>query len=158
MDRLSQCYEGAESFKDFIGLNVVSSGRQMFLEDSFQLIRRYTFGRPRDLVAVASEMSAAKSSLNEKNFCSIIREFAATGLVPSIFDETKIFMESLSEREPRLKFLCGLPCNILEPHHIRDLTADFNGIPRESIGHYENFEGLYHPCLLYTSPSPRDRG
>ena len=145
MDRLSQCYEGAESFKDFIGLNVVSSGRQMFLEDSFQLIRRYTFGRPRDLVAVASEMSAAKSSLNEKNFCSIIREFAATGLVPSIFDETKIFMESLSEREPRLKFLCGLPCNILEPHHIRDLTADFNGIPRESIGHYENFEGLYHP-------------
>ena len=145
MDRLSQCYEGAESFKEFAGLNVVSSGRQMFPEDSFQFIRRYTFGRPRDLVAIASEMSAAKSSLNEKKFCSIIREFAATGLVPSIFDETKIFMESLSEREPRLKFLCGLPCNILEPHHIRDLTADFNGIPRGSIEHYEKFEGLYQP-------------
>ena len=145
MDRLSQCYEGAESFKDFVGLNVVSSGRQMVLEDSFQLIRRYSFGRPRDLVAVASEMSAAKNSLDEKNFCTIVREFAATGLVPSIFDETKIFMDSLCEREPRLKFLNGLPCNILEPHHIRDLTADFNGIPRESIGHYENFQGLYQP-------------
>ncbi len=145
LDRLSQCYEGADSFKDFVGLNVVAGPRQAFLEDSFQLVRRYTFGRPRDLVAIASEMSASKSSLNEKKFCSIIRETAATGLVPSIFDETRVFMDALCERESRLKFFGTLPCNILEPHHVKNLTADFNAIPREAIDHYENMEGLYQP-------------
>ncbi len=145
LDRLSQCYEGADSFKDFVGLNVVTSGRQLVLEDSFQLIRRYTFGRPRDLVAIASEMSASKSSLNEKKFISIVRESAATGLVPSIFDETRTFLDSLCERESRLKFLSSLPANVLETFQIKQLTADFNGIPHAAIDHYENFEGLFQP-------------
>ena len=145
LDRLSQCYEGSESFKDFVGLNVVSNGRQMFLEDSFQLIRRYTFGRPRDLVAIASEMSASKSSLNEKKFANIIRESAATGLIPSIFDETRIFLDCLRERSSRLRFLETLPCNILEPYQVKQLTAEFNGLPTEAIEHYENLDDLFQP-------------
>ncbi len=145
LDRLSQCYEGAESFKDFVGLNVVTSGRQTFLEDSFQLIRRYTFGRPRDLVSIASEMSSAKSSLNEKKFCTIIRETAATGLTPSIFDEARIFLDSLREKEARVRFLTSMPCNILERHQINQLTARFNGLPDEAIEHFESMPDLYQP-------------
>lgn len=145
LDRLSQCYEGAESFKDFVGLNVVTGGRQTFLEDSFQLIRRYTFGRPRDLVSIASEMSSAKSSLNEKKFCAIIRETAATGLTPSIFDEARIFLDSLREKEARVRFLTSMPCNILERHQINQLTARFNGLPDEAIEHLESLPDLYQP-------------
>jgi serine/threonine protein kinase len=145
LDRLSQCYEGADSFKDFVGMNVVTSGKQAFLEDSFQLIRRFSFGRPRDLVSMASEMSAAKSSLNEKKFCSIIRETAATGLTPSIFDETRIFLDSLREKEARLRFLTDIPCNILERHQIKQLTARFNGLPDSAIEHFENLTDLYRP-------------
>lgn len=145
MDRLSQCYEGAESFKDFVGLNVVTSSRQTFLEDSFQLIRRFSFGRPRDLVAIASEMSASKSSLNEKKFCSIIRETAATGLIPSIFDETRIFLDSLRGKESRLRFLTSLPCNILERHHVNQLTARFNGLPDDAIEHFDSLTDMYQP-------------
>lgn len=145
LDRLSMCYEGAESFKDFVGMNVVTSGRQTFLEDSFQLIRRYTFGRPRDLVAIASEMSAAKSSLSEKKFCTIIRETATTDLIPSIFDETRIFLDSLREKKARLRFLASLPCNILERQQVSALTARFNGLPVDAIEHFENFNDLYQP-------------
>ncbi len=145
LDRLSQCYEGAESFKDFIGMNVVTGGRQTFLEDSFQLIRRYTFGRPRDLVAIASEMSAARTSLNEKKFWTIIRETAATGLIPSIFDETRIYLDSLREKQTRLRFLASLPCNVLEPFQVKQLTAQFNGLPDDAIEHFENFNDLYQP-------------
>lgn len=126
-------------------MNVVTSGRQAFLEDSFQLIRRFTFGRPRDLVSIASEMSSAKSSLDEKKFCAIIRETAATGLTPSIFDETRIFLDSLREREGRVRFLTSMPCNIIERHQMNQLTASFNGLPDDAVEHFENLTDLYQP-------------
>ncbi|MEM7454851.1 MAG: protein kinase [Planctomycetota bacterium] len=145
LDRLSQCYEGAGSFKDFVGMNVVTGGRQSAPEDSFQLVRRYTFGRPRDLVSIASEMSAARSSLNEKKFWNIIRETAATGLIPSIFDESSIYLDSLRDKTTRLRFLASLPCNVLELSHIKRLTALFNGMPADALDHFDDLRELYQP-------------
>ncbi len=145
LDLLSQCYEGAESFKDFVGLNVVSSTRRICLEDSFQLIRRYTFGRPRDLVAIASEMSSIKSSLNEKKYCETVREFSATGLIPSIFDETRIFLDCLRDRDSRARFLAAIPCNILSPQELANLTASFNGLAGDSIQHFQSLQDLHQP-------------
>ncbi len=145
MDRLSQCYEGASSFKDFVGLNVVTSGRRMFLEDSFQLIRRYTFGRPRDLVAIASEMSSVKSSLSEKKYREIIREFSATGLITTIFDETNVFLHCLHDRESRTRFLKTIPSNILDQRTVAKLTMLFNGLPEDAIEHYGEFTDLHQP-------------
>jgi serine/threonine protein kinase len=145
LDRLSQCYEGARSFKDFVGLNVVSNTRRLTLEDSFQMIRRYTFGRPRDLVAVASEMSSIQSSLTEKKFCETVREFSATGLIPSIFDESRIFMDSLRDRESRVRFLGSIPSNILSKQQTLKLTAIFNGLPADSFNQLEPIVGLQLP-------------
>jgi serine/threonine protein kinase len=145
LDRLSQCYEGARSFKDYVGLNVVSNARRVSLEDSFQMIRRYTFGRPRDLVAIASEMSSIKSSLTEKKFCETVREFSATGLIPSIFDESRIFMDCLQDRESRARFLAEIPTNILSKQQTWRLTCRFNGLPPDSLDRLESIEGLQLP-------------
>ena len=37
-----------------------------------------------------------------------------------------------------------------------DIIARFQGGP--NAGHTLEFDGIKHVCLLYTSPSPRDRG
>ena len=63
LDQLARCYEGCRSFAEFLGFNVVRHGRRPMPEDSFQYVRRHTCGRPRDLVAIASEISSRRSSL-----------------------------------------------------------------------------------------------
>ena len=147
LDRLSQCYEGASSFKDFIGLNVVHSGRRPFLEDSFQMLRRYTFGRPRDLVLIAAELSASRNELNEKKFDAIVRETSASGLVSSIFDESRVFMDSLKDRESRLCFLATIPSNIIDKDQALQLTADYNNLPVDAVQQLSGDGGLFQPLL-----------
>ena len=152
MNRLSQCYEGKESFKDFVGLNVVNSGRRPFLEDSFSMIRRYTFGRPRDLVLIASEMSSLQRGLNEKKYCDTVRESAAVGLVPTLFDEAKVFLSCLHDRDIRMKYLSWVPFNILTREQIWLLTAKFNKLPPETFADLQPIAGLQNPFLdLYVA-------
>ena len=113
LDNLSQCYEGSDGFRDFIGLNVVKHHRRPLPEDSFRYVRRHTLGRPRDFVAIASELSANRSSLNERRFCDLVRQVSATGLVSNIFDEMRVFLDCLADRPTRLRFLASIPANIL---------------------------------------------
>ncbi len=58
LDQFARCYEGCRTFADFLGINVVRHGRRPAPEDSFHYVRRHTCGRPRDLVAMASEISS----------------------------------------------------------------------------------------------------
>jgi len=153
MDTLSQCYEGSAGFKDFIGLNVVKNRRRPVPEDSFRFIRRHTLGRPRDFVAIASELSASKSSLNEKQFCDIVRQTSAIGLVPNVFDEMHVFLDCLQDKATRLRFLSSLPANILNHDEAVALSAQFNGLPVESLQHFgEDSIDIFHPFRdLYMS-------
>lgn len=148
MDKLADCYEGNQGFKNFIGLNVIKNGERPFPEDSFQYLRRHTFGRPRDLIAIASELSANKTSLNETRYCQIIEQSSATNLVSSAFDETKVFLDCLQNKETRLRFLGELPANVISRKEMMAITARFNGLEPEAAKHFDQqAEQLYQPFL-----------
>jgi hypothetical protein len=146
MDRLAGCYEASEGFKDFVGLNVVKHERRAFPEDSFRFLRRHSLGRPRDLVAIASELSAHRASLTEKSYCELVRRTSASGLVPSLFDEMSVFLDCLGEREARFRFLAEIPANILRHEEAVAVCARFNGVPIENIPPAgQGGDAIFHP-------------
>jgi hypothetical protein len=146
LDQLARCYEGCQSFANFLGLNVVQHGRRPAPEDSFQYVRRYTCGRPRDFVAIASEISSKRSSLNEKRLREIVQQTSATVIVSNIFDEVRVFLNCLGDREARLRFLAQIPSNILEKSEAIRLCEDFNGLEPGTLEHFgEESSDIFHP-------------
>ena len=146
VDRLSGCYEGTKGFKEFVGVNVIKHPRRPFPEDSFEFLRRYTLGRPRDFVAIASELSAGLTSLDEQEYVSTVRRASAMGLVANVFDETQVFLDCLGDKSSRLRFLNEIPANILTREAAIAASARFNGLPEESMEHFdEDAEEIFHP-------------
>lgn len=146
LDRLASYYEGTDSFKEFIGINVVKHPRRPFPEDSFQFLRRYTFGRPRDFVAVASELSSADSFLDENSYVKVVRRTSSSGLVANIFDETRVFIDCLLDKKTRLRFLSMLTSNVIKRDEAIEISAKFNGLPDGSLWHFEQDSvDIYHP-------------
>ncbi len=151
LDQLARCYEGCNSFKEFITLHVVRHPRRPYPEDSFRYVRRHSLGRPRDLVIIASELSTKRQTMNETRFRNLVNETAARALVANIFDEMRVFLNCLFDRAQRQRFLRLLPSNILTRDEVVDVCCEFNGLPPQSVEYLEtNAEGLYHPfCDLY---------
>jgi hypothetical protein len=146
LDQLARCYEGCRTFADFLGLRVVRHGRRPAPEDSFQYVRRHTCGRPRDMVAIASEISSKRSSLNERRLREIVQQTTSTVLVSNVFDEVRVFLDCLADREPRGRFLGALPGNILEKSEAVRLCEEFNGLPAGTLQHFgEDSTEIYHP-------------
>jgi hypothetical protein len=146
LDQLAQCYEGRRSFADFLGLNVVRHGRRPAPEDSFQYVRRHTCGRPRDLVAIASEVSSRRSALNEKRLREIVRQTSSSVVVSNIFDEVRVFLNCLCDRDARLRFFSGVPTNILEKSEAIRVCEEFNGLEPGSIELFgEDSSAIFHP-------------
>ena len=147
LDRLAGCYEGAAGFKTFVGVNVIKHPRRTFPEDSFAYLRRYTFGRPRDFVAISSELSASIRSLDENRYCDVVRKTSSLGLVPNVFDETKVFLDCLHDKASRLRFMAQLNANILTRKEAVAASARFNGLPEDNLGHFdEESPEIFHPC------------
>ena len=146
MDQLSSCYEGCTGFRDFLGLNVIKHDRRPLPEDSFHFVRRHTFGRPRDLVAIASELSASRSSLTETHYCAVVRQTSANALVANVFDEMRAFLDCLRDRETRARFLVESALNILTRGDAVRISAEFNGLSEESLAHFgEESSAIHHP-------------
>lgn len=146
LDQLARCYEGCRSFADFLGLNVVRHGRRPAPEDSFQYVRRHTCGRPRDFVAIASEISSKRSSLNETRLREIVQQTSAAVIVSNIFDEVRVFLNCLGDRDSRLRFLAEIPGNILEKSEAVRLCEEFNGLEPGTLEHYgEESNEIFHP-------------
>ncbi len=146
MDRLAGCYEGTTDFKQFVGVNVIKHPRRPLPEDSFEFLRRYTLGRPRDFVAIASELSSGLTSLDEHRYCDLIRHTSAMALVATVFDETQVFLDCLHEKTNRLKFLSQIPANILTRDVAVSVSARFNGLPEDSLWHFdEESPDIFHP-------------
>ena len=146
MDQLAACYEGSRGFRDFVGLNVIRHAKRPDPEDSFQFLRRHTFGRPRDLVAMCSELSAKRSSLSEDRFRQTVYETSATSLVSNVFDEVRVFMTCLHVREDRLRFLASIPQNVLTRQEAIEICEQFNGLEPgtlQTLG--EDSAYIYHP-------------
>ena len=148
LDQLARCYEGCRSFADFLGLNVVRHARRPLPEDSFQYIRRHTCGRPRDFVAIASEISTRRSSLDEKRLREIVRQTSETVVVVNVFDEVRVFLNCLGDRDARLRFLACIPANILEKADAVRVCEEFNGLEAGSLQHFgEDSSDIFHPFL-----------
>jgi serine/threonine protein kinase len=146
LDQLSRCYEGCHSFTDFLGVNVVRPGRCPAAEDSFQYVRRHTCGRPRDLVAIASEISSKRSSMNEKRLREIVQQTGSAVVVSNIFDEVRVFLNCLGDREARLRFLAEIPGNILEKTEMVRVCEEFNGLEPGTLEHFgEDSSDIFHP-------------
>ena len=146
LDQLARCYEGCRSFQDFLGLNVVRHGRRPAPEDSFEYVRRHTCGRPRDLVAIASEISSKRSSLSETRLREIVRQTSSMVVVSNIFDEVRVFLNCLGNREARLRFLARIPSNILEKPLAIRVCEEFNGLEAGTLEHFGEDSGdIFHP-------------
>jgi hypothetical protein len=146
LDQLAGCYEGCASFADFLGMNVVRHGRRPAPEDSFQYVRRHTSGRPRDLVAIASQISAKRNALSEKLLREIVQQTSSAVLVSNVFDEARVFLNCLGDRNERLRFLALLPGNILQKHEAVRACELFNGLEAGTLQHFgEDSAEIYHP-------------
>ena len=146
LDKLCHCYEGKSGFREFTGFNVVRHCQRPDPEDAYQFMQRHTFGRPRDLVAMASAMSAVRNSLSEDRFQKLVHETAATSLVSNVFDEFQVFLTCLDDRDNRERFLASIPRNVLEYQEAVDVSAEFNGLPPGSMRHFDdNSEEIFHP-------------
>lgn len=146
LDQLARCYEGTSSFKSFVGVNVIKHARRALPEDSFEFLRRYTFGRPRDFVAIASELSSSINSLDEHRYCDVVRKTSSMGLVSNVFEEAQAFLDCLQEKSTRLSFLSNLPANIMTHSEAIAASARFNGLPENDLGHFdEESPDIFHP-------------
>jgi serine/threonine protein kinase len=146
LDQLARCYESCESFQDFVAINVVKHKRRPFPEDSFHYVRRHTLGRPRDLVIVASKLSAHRTSMNESQFCRLVNETAAAGLIANVFDEMRVFLNCLDDKRERQRFFALLPHNILTRDEAVRICCEFNGLAADDFEFFRaHAEGLFHP-------------
>jgi len=151
LDQLTQCYEGSQSFKKFVNLNVVKHPHRAFPEDSFQYVRRHTLGRPRDLVIISSELSTQQNSLSEPVYRRLVNDTSAAVLVANVFDEMRAFLDCLHDKGERLRFLSLLPHNVLTRDEAIGICCRLNNISSDSYKFYASDSGqLHHPfCELY---------
>ncbi len=146
LDRLAQCYEGCGSFSEFLGANVVRHARRAAPEDSFQFVRRHTYGRPRDLVAMASEISSKRSTLNESRLREVVKRTSAVVVAANIFDEVRVFLDCLGDPDARARLFSLLPGNVLERSEAVEVAEAFNGLDAGTIGHLgAESEVIFHP-------------
>jgi hypothetical protein len=146
LDQLALCYEGCPTFAEFLGLNVLRHGRRPAPEDAFQYVLRHTCGRPRDLVAIASAVSARRSTLSESSLREVVQQTCSDVVVSNLFDEMRVFLNCLGDREARLGFLSKLPGNILEKSEVVRLCEEFNGLEPGTLKHFgEDSSDIFHP-------------
>jgi hypothetical protein len=146
LDRLAQCYEGCPTFADFLGLNVVRHGRRPAPEDSFRYVLRHSCGRPRDLVAIASAVSSKRSTLNESGLRALVQQTCSDVVISNLFDEVRVFLNCLGNREARARFLAMLPSNILRGEEAFHVCEQFNGLEPGTLHHFgADSADIFHP-------------
>ena len=145
LDQLTLCYEG-KTFKEFIKLNSVRHPHRACPEDSFRYMQRHTLGRPRDLVIISSELSGKQNSLTEPLYRRLVNVTGAAVLVSNVFDEMRVFLDSLHDQPEQLRFFSLLPYNILRREEAINVWCKFNGVGPECAEVYDvDSEHFYHP-------------
>lgn len=146
IDRLTSCYESQRGFRDFVGLRVLQHPGRPAPEDAFRFLRRHSFGRPRDLVVIASELSSHRSQLSEARYCEIVRNVSARELVANVFEEMRVFLDCLGDPDNRDRFLRALSANILSRSDAVKICAAFNGVPEHVVRDFgEDSDEIFHP-------------
>lgn len=145
LKKLTYYYEGV-ALRDFVLLDHVGTGRSSRSEAPFDFLHRHTLGRPRDLVILASEISRNRRALDEATFARVVQDTSAGLLVANVFDEMRVFLEVLSDRERRAKFLELLPCDVLSRDDVVAVWCSFHGVDRAYYeAHGRDADDVYHP-------------
>jgi len=145
LEKLTFFYEQLP-LRDFVILDVVSTTRGTQTEAAFDFMVRHTLGRPRDLVILASEISRNRRGLDERSFKRIVQETSASMLVANVFDEMRVFLEILCDRDQRTRLLAALPYNVLTHDEVVELWCRFHGVAREYYdNHGHDAAEAYHP-------------
>ena len=146
LDRLANCYESQRDFRDFLGLRVLQHPGRPAPEDTFRFLRRHTFGRPRDLVVIAAELSSQRNLLSEARYCDIVRNVSARSLVTNVFEEMRVFLDCLGDPDNRDRFLRLLSANILSRADAVKICAQFNEVPEHVVRDFgEDSDDIFHP-------------
>ncbi|WP_437968112.1 protein kinase [Sorangium sp. So ce260] len=145
LEKLTYYYERLP-LREFIHLDMVSAGRSARGESTFDFLYRHTLGRPRDLVILASEISRNRKALDERTFTRIVQSTSAGLLVANIFDEMRVFLEVLSHRDKRDRFLGLLPCDVLTYDEVIEVWCRFHEVDRAYFdAHGRDADDVYHP-------------
>jgi serine/threonine protein kinase len=145
LEKLTFFYEQLP-LREFVILDVVATARGAQREAAFDFMVRHTLGRPRDLVILAAEISRNRRTLDERSFRRVVQETSASMLVANVFDEMRVFLEVLCDREQRTRLLAALPYNVLTHAEVVALWCRFHGVEREYYEvHGHDAEEAYHP-------------
>ena len=145
LEKLTYFYERLP-LRDFVSLDIVSTTRAARREPPFDFIHRHSLGRPRDLVIIASEISRNRGALDEAAFRHVVEETSANLLVANVFNEMRVFLEILADRNERGRFLSLLNRNILTADELIEVWCRFHGLDREYYElHGHEASGVYHP-------------
>ncbi len=145
LEKLTYYYEGLP-LRDFVLFDALSVGGAPRNEGPFDLLLRHTLGRPRDLVLLAAEISRNRRALDERTFIRVVQETSAGLLVANVFDEMRVFLEVLSDREKRDRFLALLPRDVLTQDELADVWCGFHGVDRAYFdAHGRGASDVYHP-------------
>jgi serine/threonine protein kinase/class 3 adenylate cyclase len=146
LEKLTYFYERLP-LREFVRVDMVSTARGARGEPPFDFIYRHTLGRPRDLVIIASEISRNRGApIDEQLFKRVIRETSAGMLVANVFNEMRVFLEILRDRDERGRFLALLRNDILTADDLVDVWCRFHGFEREYYDlHGRDADGVYHP-------------
>jgi hypothetical protein len=146
LDQLTRCYEGGKTFEEMVDRHVVRHCQSAFPENSFQYLKRYTLGRPRDLVIIASELSRSQHTLTEPLYCNLVGDTSAKVLVANVFEEMRVFLKCLHDKHERLRFLSLLPHNILTRQEVIRVYCAFNNLDPAAFSAVDpDSEGMWHP-------------
>ena len=143
LEKLTYYYEGLPLY-DFVLVDQIYTGARS--ESPFDFLVRHTLGRPRDLVILASEISRNRRGLDARAFIRVVQDTSAGLLVSNIFDEMRVFLEVLSDRDRRARFLALLPHDVLTHDDVAEIWCTFHGVDREYFDrHGRDADDVYHP-------------
>ncbi|MEO1234469.1 MAG: protein kinase, partial [Myxococcota bacterium] len=145
LERLTTYYEGLP-LRDFLTLDVVSAVGSGQTESAFDFLYRHTLGRPRDFVIVASEISRRRGELDERTFKNIVQDTCSAILIANVFDEMRVFLEVLGDRQARIRFLSLLPFPAMTREDLIEVWCRYHGVAREYFDNYARDSGdAFHP-------------
>jgi hypothetical protein len=156
MDKHSQFYEGGKGIDQFLGQTELRRNGLHRDEKTVDFILRHTLHRPRDVVSICSELSFQTNRNDAKSIIQTVALVADDQIIPFIFDESMVFLDSLKKPEERARFMRSLKSNIMTYEEILDLYAEYNGFERSVMGeigieddrYYHPFSELFKVGLL----------
>lgn len=145
LEHLTAFYEGVP-LRDFVSVEAVHAPGASQTESAFDFMHRHSLGRPRDLVIVASEISRNREALDERRFKRVVHETSAGIIVSNVFDEMRVFLEVLADRDSRRGFFARLPFNVLTEDDLIDAWCAYHGVGREYYDDYgKTSDDVFHP-------------